>query len=250
MIKIFISDLHLEERHLESAELFFALLQAAITARIDSLFILGDLFEAWIGDDDLSAFNVSVMKHLRQASDQGMSIYLMHGNRDFLIGKSFLKNSGCKLLPDEQVIDLFGTQTLLMHGDTLCTHDKKYLKFRKKSRHWFFQTLFLLKSLRKRHIIAKRYRQASSQYTRTAPAHIMDVTQDEVRRVMQKHKVQHLIHGHTHRPFLHHLQLHTLPATRTVLGPWHNTGSILIYKENAEPILSEFTKDSLKNLFA
>ena len=156
-----------------------------------------------------------------------------------MLGKNFLRASGCKLLSDEHVFNLAGLPTLLLHGDTLCTADIKYLKFRKKSRNWLLQKIFLLKSLKKRQAIAGHYRTASKAHTSTIPDHIMDVTQTEVERVMQKYHVQHLIHGHTHRPGVHHFELHSNPATRTVLGPWHEHGSVLVCDEkgNKELIL-------------
>jgi UDP-2,3-diacylglucosamine hydrolase len=152
----------------------------------------------------------------------------MHGNRDFLLGKKFMRMTGCHLLPDEYIVSLFGDAVLLMHGDTLCTEDKAYLKFRKKARCWFMQKLFLCKSLVKRQAIAARYREASQAHLAKTPDYIMDVTQAEVERVMQKHGVQHLIHGHTHREAVHAFQLNQKSATRTVLGAWHERGHALI----------------------
>ncbi len=227
MIKVFISDLHLEEDRPDITNIFLRFL-AEYTTRAEALYILGDFFEAWIGDDNVTSFNQQIIAALQQATQRGLPIYFMHGNRDFLIGKKFLRASGCKLLPDEQVIDLYGTPTLLMHGDTLCTEDHAYLKFRKKSRNWFFQQLFLLKSLASRQAIAQKHRDASKQYTSVTPQYIMDVTQHEVERVMLKHHVQHLIHGHTHQPAVHRFELSHAPATRTVLAPWHEHGSALI----------------------
>ena len=231
MIPIFISDLHLEDARPDISELFFKFLKNN-TKSGRTLYILGDFFEAWIGDDDFSPFNQSVIDALYHATSQGLPIYIMHGNRDFLLGKKFLRATGCKLLPDEYVVEINGTPTLLMHGDTLCTEDKKYLKFRKKARNWFFQKLFLFKSLKSRQAIAAAYREASKKYTSTAPQHIMDVSQSEVERVMRKHQVQHLIHGHTHREAVHCFELDGKPATRTVLGPWHERGSALVCEEN------------------
>jgi len=158
----------------------------------------------------------------------------MHGNRDFLLGKNFMKRTGCQLLPDEYRINLFGTPTLLMHGDTLCTQDLGYLKSRKKMRCWLIQKLFLLKSLKKRLLIAARYRQASQMHIATLSDYIMDVTQTEVERVMQKHHVQHLIHGHTHREAIHIFQLNHQSATRTVLGAWHTRGSALVCEADGQ----------------
>jgi len=230
MATLFISDLHLEEGRPDISQIFFNFLKnEAIKA--DALYILGDFFESWIGDDDLSAFNLSVMDALNNAVKSGLPIYIMQGNRDFLLGKKFMLASACTSLPDEHVINLYGERTLLMHGDTLCTADIAYLKFRKKSRMWFFQKLFLFKSLEKRRAIAANMRAASQAYTSTAPEVIMDVTQTEVERIMNKHRVKHLIHGHTHRPAKHLFNLNEKAASRTVLAPWHEYGSVLICDE-------------------
>jgi len=237
---IFISDLHLEERQPDITALFFQLLAQAIQ-EAEALYILGDFFEVWIGDDDLTAFNQSIIAALKKATDQGLPIYVMHGNRDFLIGKKFLQMTGCKLLPDETVITLYGVPTLLMHGDTLCTDDIAYLKFRKRARNWLFQKLFLFKSLAKRQAIATRYRKASQAHIAAVPDHIMDVTQAEVERVIRKHGVQHLIHGHTHREAVHVFQMDQKSVTRTVLGAWHGGGSALVCHENGTNELTHLT---------
>lgn len=227
MSKIFISDLHLEENRPTITELFLTFLKNT-AKQAEALYILGDFFEVWIGDDDLSDFTQLIISALKNASKQGLPIYLMHGNRDFLLGKQFLRASGCQRLPDEYILNLYGSPTLLLHGDLLCTKDLTYLRFRKKSRNWFIQKLFLLKSVEKRKMIANRYRETSKTYTSTAAAHIMDVTQSEVIRLMQKYNVQHLIHGHTHREAVHTFQLNNQLATRTVLGAWHEHGCALI----------------------
>ncbi len=231
MNTLFISDLHLEEERPNITELFLKFLENHSKRHASALYILGDFFEVWIGDDNIAPFNQSIIHALRKATDKGLPIYFMHGNRDFLLGKRFLRASGCKLLPDEHVLNLANSPTLLLHGDMLCTADIKYLKFRKKSRNWLLQKIFLFKPLRKRQAIANNYRQASKIHTSTMPDHIMDVTQSEVERIMQKYHVQHLIHGHTHRPGVHHFELCNMPATRTVLGPWHEHGSALLCDE-------------------
>lgn len=230
MTYLFISDLHLEEERPHITELFLKFLEKNIQCA-EGLYILGDFFEVWIGDDNVTPFNQSIIHALHKATRKGLPIYFMHGNRDFLLGKKFLRATGCQLLPDEYLFTLAGSPTLLLHGDTLCTSDVKYLKFRKKSRNWLLQKLFLIKSLQKRQAIAAHYRTLSKAHTSTTPDHIMDVTQAEVEHLMQKYRVQHLIHGHTHRPGVHHFELHNMPATRTVLGPWHEHGSVLVCDE-------------------
>lgn len=231
MKTLFISDLHLDENQPEMADLFFNFLKNK-AIKSDALYILGDFFEAWIGDDDLSPFNLKIIEALNSATQQGLPIYFAHGNRDFLIGKRFLKATGCQLLPDEYVVNLYGTPILLMHGDTLCTLDVKYLKFRKKSRTWLYKKLASWKSLASRRELAARMRAASKQHLRNTSEYIMDVTQEEVERLMRKHQVQHLIHGHTHREAVHHFELDGQGATRTVLGAWHDRGSVLVCDQN------------------
>jgi UDP-2,3-diacylglucosamine hydrolase len=239
MTNIFISDLHLEEERPDITELFFRFLRTeAIHAK--ALYILGDFFEMWIGDDNLSVFNQSVIKELYQTTRRGIPIYLQHGNRDFLLGKRFLRASGCTLLPDEAVITINDTPVLLMHGDTLCTADTAYLQFRKKSRIWLLQKLFLLKPLKKRLAIAKNMREKSKEHTSTVSDYIMDVTQAEVLRLMTKHQVQELIHGHTHRPGIHEFSLNGKAAKRIVLGPWHDQGSALICDDKGNKDLISF----------
>lgn len=233
MTKIFISDLHLEESQPKITALFLNLLET-YRKKAASLYILGDFFEVWIGDDNLTPFNQSIINALRKATDRGFPIFIMHGNRDFLLGKRFCKATGCRLLPDEHVIHFPGKPTLLMHGDILCTADKKYLNYRRKSRHWLFQRLFLCKSLEKRRLIAKRYREMSMTHMSRAPDHYLDVSQAEVMRLMKKHEVNYLIHGHTHRPATHTFLLNEKPATRTVLGAWHDGANALICQPNGD----------------
>ena len=227
MDTLFISDLHLDENHPQIAEIFLHFLQSQAPDAA-SVYILGDFFEAWIGDDDLTPFHRQIIAALRAVTASGIPIYIMHGNRDFLLGKRFMAATGCQLLGDEHVITLGGVPTLLMHGDSLCTADTAYLKFRKRSRNWFFQKLFLLKSLAKRQAIAADMRAKSKLHTSTLPLHLMDVTPAEVERVMRKHQVQHLIHGHTHRPAVHEFDLNKQSATRTVLAAWHDKGNMLV----------------------
>lgn len=231
MNNIIISDLHLEESRPDIADLFLRFLKYE-TKQTQEIYILGDFFEVWIGDDDLTSFNLSIINALRAATNEGLPIYIMHGNRDFLMGKKFIKATGCQLLPDEYVVNMFGIPTLMMHGDTLCTADIKYMQFRKKTRNWLMKKLILMKSLENRRAMAKRYREASKAHVSAVPDYIMDVTQQEVERVMLKHHVQHLIHGHTHRKAVHQFELNTKPATRTVLGAWHEHGSALICEPN------------------
>jgi UDP-2,3-diacylglucosamine hydrolase len=227
VINLFISDLHLDESHPDIARIFLQFLQQD-ALQADALYILGDFFEAWVGDDNQTPFNDSIFRALRQLTDHGVRVYLQHGNRDFLLGKKFSAMTGVALLPDEYKVELGGEPYLLMHGDTLCTQDKAYLKFRKHCHNWLLQKIFLILPLKSRQKMAMNMRAQSKIRNREKPRFLMDVEQAEVERVMRKHEVKHLIHGHTHRPALHSFNLQGLPATRMVLAPWHNEGSVLI----------------------
>ncbi len=228
---LFISDLHLDSAHPAIAKLFMHLLEKAGTD-VDGIYILGDLFEFWVGDDDQSDFNRSIINALKSTTEKGIPVYLLHGNRDFLLGKKFIAATGCQLLPDESVVTIYNTPVLLMHGDTLCTRDLVYLKSRKWIRNHFIQTLFLLMPLRLRQFLAAKMREKSQQYVTSTPIDIMDVTHSEVVKVMQKHRVAFLIHGHTHRLGMHQFTLESMPAMRIVLGAWHHHGSVLEWNED------------------
>lgn len=234
---VFISDLHLEAARPQMAELFINFLKQQATCHTH-LYILGDLFEVWIGDDDKNEFNQYIINTLKDATLSGLKIFIIHGNRDFLLGKRFFKETGCQLLPEYHVIHVHNQNVLLTHGDLLCTLDQPYLKFRKKTRKWWVQKLFLLKSLQKRQAIASEMRAKSKQNNSTKADHIMDVTQQEVERVMRKFKVSHLIHGHTHREAVHHFKIEEQLATRTVLGAWHDRGSALVWSEAGRELVS------------
>lgn len=227
---LFISDLHLEENRPEMTTQFLRLL-GHCDSSVDALYILGDLFETWIGDDDNVPFLQDVIKALKATTEKGLPIYFLHGNRDFLVGKHFLRKTGCKLLAEEAKVIIYNTPVLLMHGDTLCTRDVIYLKARKKGQNPILQKLFLLLPLNLRKHIANKMRAKSLKHTQATAMEIMDVTQEEVEHVMQKHQTYILIHGHTHKPAMHSFLLNHLPASRIVLGAWHNQAHILEWNE-------------------
>lgn len=227
----FISDLHLEATDPKSAQFFFTLLEK-VDSSVDAIFILGDLFEAWIGDDDLSPFHLSIMNALNKVTSKNIPVYLLHGNRDFLIGKRFLKATGCKLIIEETKINLYGHFILLLHGDSLCTNDQKYITARKKLRHPFTKTLFLSLPLFIRKYFANLMRNKSKQHMQTLQTQMMDVTKEAVNHVMSKHQVQYIIHGHTHKRAIHELKVNTLPAKRIVLGDWQKQANVLVWKNN------------------
>lgn len=223
---LLVSDLHLEPQRPDLVRAFLHLLETRARGA-EALYILGDLFEAWIGDDAMGAFEQEIATALRQLADSGTAVYLMHGNRDFLIGKAFCRQAGCRLLPDRHLSDFHGRRVLLMHGDTLCTRDEGYQKLRRILRHPL--TLFVLRHLplASRQKLARKLRSESRQQTRAKAMDITDVTEAEVERELHAARVTTLIHGHTHRPACHELLLDGQPAERIVLGDWDRRGWVL-----------------------
>ena len=219
---LFISDLHLDRSRPGVAAAFEHFLQSR-ARQSSALYILGDLFELWIGDDDDDPFSLQITDALGQLTQQGVSLYFIHGNRDFLIGEQFARRSGATLLQQHCVIDLYGEATLLMHGDTLCTQDQDYQRFRAQVRAAAWQQQVLAKSLAERRALAQQLRQQSQTMNSRKPQDIMDVTQNEVERVMREYGVRRLIHGHTHRPARHRFTMDGQPTERIVLGDWEQT---------------------------
>jgi UDP-2,3-diacylglucosamine hydrolase len=219
MRRLFISDLHLSARHPKILQGLLGFLDAN-NGNTDALYILGDFFDAWIGDDDDNAFINEIKNHLLQFS-QICPIYFIHGNRDFLIGDSFAKESGIQLLCDATTLNLEGKQALIMHGDALCTQDMEYLKFRAMVRNPVWQQHILSFPLPQRRQMAEDLRQKSQSLNAMKAEDIMDVTPAEVERVIAAHQADVLIHGHTHRPGKHQLTLASgKHAERWVLGDW------------------------------
>lgn len=227
MTELFISDLHLDEKRPDITEGFIQFL-ATEASKASALYILGDFFEVWLGDDHDTPFNQQVISELAKLDNP---IYIMHGNRDFLIGHDFCKAIGATLLPDPSVIELNGQPVLLMHGDSLCTQDEKYMEVRKLLRNEMFQQDFLTKSIPERQAFADQARGESQSHTRETAMDIMDVTDTEVVRVMQEAGVSTLIHGHTHRPDRHKVALaNQTTGERIVLGDWDSHGWCLRVK--------------------
>ncbi len=222
---LFVSDLHLDNKRPHIVAAFCRFLNEITDA--DALYILGDLFEFWIGDDDPALGLESVIEALKNLSGSGVPIHFIHGNRDFLLGKKFANNTNCKILPEEAIIDLYGTPTLIMHGDTLCTDDIAYQKYRAKARNKWIQKTLLLLSVKQRLKIAERLRNKSISATQGKHPEIMDVNQNTVEQIMLSHNVQHLIHGHTHRPAIHNFTINNQEYKRIVLGDWYEQGSVL-----------------------
>ena len=223
---LFISDLHLDDERPAISRAFFHFLERD-AAGADALYILGDFFESWIGDDDSSPLIDAVTQALKTLSERGCRLYFMHGNRDFLVGRDFCEAIGATLLNDPTVIDLDGEPTLLMHGDSLCTGDAEYMQFREMARSPAWQQQVLSKSLDERRALAQQLRMASSEANSNKAEDIMDVTPEEVLEQLRQHSCRRLIHGHTHRPARHALTLDGSAAERIVLGDWDQRGWVL-----------------------
>lgn len=231
MTTLFISDLHLTEERPEIITLFRAFLREEAT-QAEALYILGDLFEAWLGDDAVLPGIKPVLNELSALTKKGVPVFVMVGNRDFLIGKQFEKITGCQLLSDPSVVNLYGTDTLLMHGDTLCTDDVDYQEFRKQVRSPAWQSAALAKTIEERIAMAREARAESQARTQEKSEDIMDVNAEAVTEAFREHSIDQLIHGHTHRPAIHQLTVDGAPATRIVLGDWYDQSSVLRVSEN------------------
>ncbi len=228
MSTLFISDLHLEPSRPQLTQIFLRFL-AGPARGADAVYIMGDLFDLWIGDDANMALYPQEIAGLRALSDAGVPLYLMHGNRDFLMGTAFLQATGSVLLQDPTVIDLHGTRTILSHGDMLCTDDAAHMKGRREWLDPARQAAFLAQSPAVREKIARQLRMESSHNKTLKAAEIMDVTQQAVEDLLRSHGVAQLIHGHTHRPAIHDFRLDGAPARRIVLSDWHDDrGSMLV----------------------
>jgi UDP-2,3-diacylglucosamine hydrolase len=222
----FISDLHLSGERPDIIKLFHQFLRDQ-ASQAEALYILGDLFELWIGDDFVPTDIEPVIADLAALTTGGVPVFVMVGNRDFLMGKEFEKISGCTLISDPVKIDLYGTPTLLMHGDTLCIDDLDYQQFRSQVRDPAWQSGFLAKSFEERLAISKHARQESTRRTKEKPEDIMDVNSQAVEETFRQYEVLQIIHGHTHRPAIHELVADNEPVKRIVLGDWYNQASVL-----------------------
>ena len=229
---LFIADLHLDPSRPAISDLFLRFLQTQ-ARQADALYILGDLFEVWIGDDDKAPLALAVAKGLCALRDSGVPVYFIHGNRDFLLGSTYAQRAGLALLPELTVIDLYGRPTLLLHGDTLCTDDTDYLAFRAKVRNPAWQRRVLWLPLWVRRFQAARMRKASQQAMGHKSAAITDVNPSAVVASLRQYRVQQMIHGHTHRPAIHDFELDGQAVKRMVLGDWVDSGRVLVCTPNA-----------------
>ncbi|WP_288129580.1 UDP-2,3-diacylglucosamine diphosphatase [Microbulbifer sp.] len=223
MASFLISDLHLDETRPHITRAFYDFL-AGPAAGAEALYILGDFFEVWIGDDDDAPLPQEVARQLKAFSDAGTRLYLMHGNRDFLIGEDYARRCGAELLSDPSLVELAGKPVLLMHGDSLCTLDEEYMAFRQQARNPQWQQALLAKPLEERRQIADQIRAVSKSMNSRKAEDIMDVTPEEVVNALRDHNTRTLIHGHTHRPARHRLEVDGEPAERIVLGDWGELG--------------------------
>ena len=224
---LFVSDLHLDaSRPARTREFTHFLKSEAPQAR--ALYILGDLFEFWIGDDDPAEGLDEVIEALRRLTARGVGVKFLHGNRDFLLGADFARRTGIEILPARQTIDLHGTPTLIEHGDLLCTDDLAYQRYRRRIRHPL--TLALLGRLPRslRLGMGRRLRRISAEAVAEKPPDIMDVSQETVRQVMRSEGAYAMVHGHTHRPAVHRFEVDGRDAVRAVLGDWYEQGSWLV----------------------
>lgn len=224
---LFISDLHLDPERAEIIGLLLDFL-AGRARSAEALYILGDLFEYWIGDDDVRPAMEPVLNALRRLVEAGVPVSFMAGNRDFLVGRQFAELTGCALLEDPTPISLYhGVNTLLMHGDTLCTDDTAYQALRRQLRDRAWQASFLAQPIEQRREQAENLRRESREATRGKAFEIMDVNADAVTKAFRTHQVQRIIHGHTHRPDVHTLEIDGVQVERIVLGDWYTQGSLL-----------------------
>lgn len=230
-ITYFIADLHLAENRPDITACFLSFLQNK-AKDAQALYILGDLFEYWVGDDDDNPLTTSISQALLTLSKTGTQLFFIQGNRDFLLGHKYAKKSGMVLLPDVEKINLYNQEFMIMHGDTLCTHDVDYQAFRTKSRTWWWQLMIKSLPLFVRKKIARDYRKRSAAATSMKSQEIMDVTPSEVIKLLEAHHCQILIHGHTHRPYVHNIEANHKPAQRIVLGDWYEQGSYLTITPN------------------
>ncbi len=237
----FISDLHLDPSRPEIFELLHEFLDD-IEDQAEALYILGDLFEFWVGDDitssPLGKPYLPVIKHLRKLSDAGMKLYFTQGNRDFLIRDTFINQIAATLLPDTLVIDLYGTPTLVLHGDTLCIDDKNYQRMRKLFRMKFIQFLYLSMSLERRAKKANGVRKITRKQVEEKRYEILGVNQQAVETLMKNSDVTQMIHGHTHRPAIHEFELAGKKASRIVLGDWHDKASFVVADAEGVKLIS------------
>jgi UDP-2,3-diacylglucosamine hydrolase len=239
---LFISDLHLAGERPQTTRQFFDFLRGE-AARAQALYVLGDLFEYWVGDDELQAAGADplaadVAQGFRRLTDSGVPAWFMHGNRDFLVASGFLAASGMRFLEDPSVVEVGGERVALLHGDTLCTDDRAYQEWRRTARSSAFQDDFLAKPLAERHRVVGGMREKSKAVTAATAMEIMDVNPDAVRDVFRRLDVRRMVHGHTHRPALHELEIDGKRCERWVLPDWYGRGGYLAWDDVGPRLVS------------
>jgi UDP-2,3-diacylglucosamine hydrolase len=234
---LFISDLHIDETRPAITSQFLSFLGAE-AKDAEALYILGDLFESWIGDDAADAAQSAAIAGLNSLTSAGVRCFVMHGNRDFLLAEQFCRMSGAELLPDPLIVTLYGEPVLVMHGDALCTDDRAYQRLRATVREPDWQRQFLALSIASRRALAGAARVGSQAHTATVEYAITDVNASSVSAALRSAGTATLLHGHTHRPAIHALQVDGRPCTRIVLGDWYDQGSVLQWDHNGPELVS------------
>jgi UDP-2,3-diacylglucosamine hydrolase len=244
--RLFVSDLHLDASAPAAVDQFVDFLRT-YAAHVEALYILGDLFEVWVGDDETDAHKKVVARALRELTSSGVACFVLHGNRDFLLGRRFCDDTGCQLLPDPVIAEFDGERVLLTHGDALCTDDHSYQELRSIVRTAPWQRRFLALPLADRELLANQARAGSRQHTSQTIPTIMDVNPEAVATAYRVTGVRRIIHGHTHRPGVHDTLIEGVRAQRIVLGAWYEQGSYLEY-ENEHYELKELPRSTGESL--
>ena len=237
MAALFISDLHIDASRPAIIGQFLDFL-ATEAKHADALYILGDLFESWIGDDAADAAQSAAIAGLHLLTSHGVPCFVLHGNRDFLLSEQFCRLSGAALLPDPLIVTLYGEPVLVMHGDALCTDDRAYQRLRATVREADWQRRFLALSVESRRALAGAARVGSQEHTAVVEYAITDVNPDSVAAAMRNAGTATLLHGHTHRPAIHAFEVDGRPCTRIVLGDWYDQGSLLRWDRNGPELVS------------
>jgi UDP-2,3-diacylglucosamine hydrolase len=237
MATLFISDLHIDASRPAIVQQFLSFLEAE-AARGEALYILGDLFESWIGDDAPDSAQQAAIAGLRALTASGVPCFVMHGNRDFLLSTRFCRESGAELLSDPVIVTLYGERILVMHGDALCTDDRPYQRLRATVRDSDWQRRFLGLSIKARRALAGAARAGSQAHTAAMDYSITDVNANSVASVLRDTGLSTLLHGHTHRPAIHAFEMSGRPCTRIVLGDWYEQGSLLRWDQDGPELVS------------
>ncbi|MEE3235743.1 MAG: UDP-2,3-diacylglucosamine diphosphatase [Pseudomonadota bacterium] len=241
MTTLFISDLHLEANRPEIADQFLRFLETE-ALHAERLYILGDLFESWVGDDDPNEHYAWIKQALRKLTSRNVPVFFMHGNRDFMIGEVFTEETGVTVIEDPSIIEIYGNSVLLSHGDAYCTDDVEYQGMREMSRDPEWQAMMLGKSLEERLLFAAQARATSKASSSSIKEDITDVNTDAIDEALRAAGVYIMVHGHTHRPAVHDFVVDGQPARRIVLGDWYDQGSVIRWDKNG-PVLASMSRE-------